>query len=360
MSGSRLQPHKDPARRCMPLRDWPTRDRALWEAALVPGDILDPGGDASEWRPHTRRAAASAYGRYLTWLAATGQLRPEAEPQTRLTRARVAAFVAALETMNNAQTVHGRLSTLELFVRATMPTLDRSFLRDFRSRLWPRVKASRKAPRIRHVVELVDLGRSLMTDADGPGELVWRQHATQYRDGLIIALMALRPLRLSNFTNLVVGRDMVRRDKGWWLQIVAADAKNRRPIEVPFPDFLEPYLDRYLAHYRPLLKARRGRWHADAGQRLWLSSDGSALKERQVYARIIAQTQRAFGVATNPHLFRDCAATTIAIDDPEHVRIAAQILGHATFTTTERHYRMSRSAEAARSYQRALQKLRAD
>jgi integrase/recombinase XerD len=65
-------------------------------------------------------------------------------------------------------------------------------------------------------------------------------------------------------------------------------------------------------------------------------------------------------VAINPHLFRDCVATSIAIDDPEHVRIAAQVLGHGTFATTERHYRMPRSAEAARSYHCELQKLRED
>ena len=28
-----------------------------------------------------------------------------------------------------------------------------------------------------------------------------------------------------------------------------------------------------------------------------------------------------FGHALNPHLFRDCAATSIAIEDPDHVRI---------------------------------------
>ena len=30
--------------------------------------------------------------------------------------------------------------------------------------------------------------------------------------------------------------------------------------------------------------------------------------------------------------------TTIAVDDPEHVLMAAQLLGHATLQTTERHY----------------------
>lgn len=351
MSRGKIHPHNDPARRCMPPEEWPAEDRSLWQAAQEPGDILEPGGIAAGWGAHTRRAAVSGYGRYLTWLLMTGQLEPEADPRTRLTRSRVAAFVVALEAINAPQTVHGRVGELELFVRATMPDVDRGFLRDFRSRLWARMKASRKAPKIRHVTELVELGLRLMADAEEGRGLVCRRRATQYRDGLIIALLALRPLRLGNFTGLVIGRHLVRRDKGWWLLIPAAAVKNRHPIEVPFPALLESCLERYLAHYRLVLAASRGRWHADPGQRLWISGDGSALKDAQLHLRVVGHTRRVFGIATNPHLFRDCAATTIAMDDPAHVRIAAQILGHARFATTERHYRLSRSAEAARSYQ---------
>lgn len=58
------------------------------------------------------------------------------------------------------------------------------------------------------------------------------------------------------------------------------------------------------------------------------------------------------------HLFRDCAATSIALEDPEHVRIAAQILGHRSFATTEKYYRLARAADASRAYQAAIEALR--
>ena len=48
----------------------------------------------------------------------------------------------------------------------------------------------------------------------------------------------------------------------------------------------------------------------------------------ELNAAIVGRTAAAFGHPVNPHLFRDCAATSIAIDDPQHVRIASQILGH--------------------------------
>ena len=66
----------------------------------------------------------------------------------------------------------------------------------------------------------------------------------------------------------------------------------------------------------------------------------------------------AFGQPINPHLFRDAAVTTVALEDLARVRMAAQLLGHATFATTERHYRMSRSVEAARAYHSMLAKRR--
>jgi site-specific recombinase XerD len=71
-----------------------------------------------------------------------------------------------------------------------------------------------------------------------------------------------------------------------------------------------------------------------------------------------ARTRAAFGRAVNPHLFRDCAATSLAIEDPAHVRIAAQVLGHGAFATTERHYNLARGQEAAKSWHEMLDGLR--
>ena len=36
-----LRPFDDPLRRCLKLEEWPAVDRADWEAALEPGDLLD-------------------------------------------------------------------------------------------------------------------------------------------------------------------------------------------------------------------------------------------------------------------------------------------------------------------------------
>ena len=65
-----------------------------------------------------------------------------------------------------------------------------------------------------------------------------------------------------------------------------------------------------------------------------------------------------FGHMINPHLFRDSAATSIAVEDPESTHITRSILGHDTLRTSERHYNHAQSLEALRQYQHRILELR--
>ena len=53
-----------------------------------------------------------------------------------------------------------------------------------------------------------------------------KAHAFQYRDGLIIALLALIPLRSRTLTALRIGQHLVKTGDLWALDIPAADTKN--------------------------------------------------------------------------------------------------------------------------------------
>src|SRR5262249_20273713 len=110
---------------------------------------------------------------------------------------------------------------------------------------------------------------------------------------------------------------------------------------------------RYLRQYRPLLVRRTGRWNRDgrATAALWVSTHGSAMTEIAIYFRIIKLTQERFVQAVNPHLFRDCAATSIAIEDPQHVRCVTSVLGHASLATSEKYYNQANGLEASRRLQ---------
>ena len=92
-----------------------------------------------------------------------------------------------------------------------------------------------------------------MAQAEAGGGLRPRGQARLYRDGLMIACLAYRPLRLANFISLELGHHLQRRGSGWWLEIPAAETKTRRAITLPFPEPVVPALERYLAYWRPQL-----------------------------------------------------------------------------------------------------------
>jgi integrase/recombinase XerD len=203
---------------------------------------------------------------------------------------------------------------------------------------------------------LLDLGLAMMTR--GESEKALRRRLLTYRDGLLIALLAARPLRIRNLAQLALDRNVVRRGEAWWIEIEAAQTKTRQRFELPWPQGLASHLEYYLSEIRPVLAARQGRWTRHAGDALWLSTDGSPMSIKTIYERIIINTEAALGQRINPHLFRDCAATSVAIEDPEHVGIASQLLGHRRVSTTERYYNQARAVEACRQLQDFLISLR--
>ena len=369
-----LAPKYDPARRCRPLGLWPEADRLAWAAALQPGDVLDPGGPASRWAVLTRAGAARAYGRWLTWLDGAGQLGPGMAFAEQATPGRVRDFIAALRQVNAPMTVLHRVESLARAAGALAPGHDWAWLWDVAARLQrTAVPVRAKRPRLVGIDELFTLGCELMAEAEGRTEgsragAPWRR-AVGYRDGLTVALLAARPLRLKNFAAIEIGRHLVAHGDGYQLRFARSEMKGRRAlqhpaavVEQPFPEALAPHLRRYLAHHRPCLLERshfQGAGIADEPCRaLWVGQAGAALSPVTLHARIVELTGKRFGRPVNPHLFRDCAATSIAAVDPGHVRITTTVLGHTRLGTSEQYYNHAGSLEAARLHQANIMALR--
>jgi site-specific recombinase XerD len=345
----------------MPFAEWPQHDRVAWLVALEPAGFLEAGGVAAEWSEGGRRMVVDSYGRWLTWLARTEQLDRSARPEDRVTRERVAAYAEALLVGNAPMTVQGRIGQLGRAMRALAPVADWSWL----SRAADRMRAEaapvrEKRSRMQEVQALADLGLGLMRRAQASDEHFAIQRAALYRDGLIIALLAHRPLRIRTFAAVTLGQHLTRRDKEWRLAFAAADTKTRQPLEMPFPDGLVPCLELYLGQHRPVLlrgKPVPGQARPPTSA-LWIAKGGRMMSSDAISVQITTHTRTAFGQPVNPHLFRDCAATSIAIQDPEHVRMIAPILGHSTIATSERHYNQARTLEASRRYQQAIGRTR--
>jgi integrase len=206
----------------------------------------------------------------------------------------------------------------------------------------PRTPSRDKRRQLRDPVELIDLGYDLMARAEtgefGPP----RYNAVGYRDGLIIALCASRPLRRGNLAALRIGVHLQNIAGVMRIVIPREETKTRVPIDMTWPKTLLPALQRYLSHWRPALLGR----HRDP-EMLWISRrGGGALSAPTLACNVRRHTEEAFGIAISPHRFRDAAATMMAIRDPENVRAAAAVLGHGSYETTQKHYNLARQLDA--------------
>jgi integrase len=276
---------------------------------------------------------------------------PTASPNRsaeRITKGRVGAYVESLIALyNSTATIMARLQELSEVAKVLAPERNWTFINRISSKVRARHRPARDRSNLKLSDELLGLGLELIDRAKLASGLL---AAMLHRDGLMISLLALIPLRRRNMAGLRLHKNLIESDGLWIISFDASETKTHAVLEMCWPDELLAPLNTYLDLHRPFLASLPGRWSKSVDNFLWVSSDGSPMTQIAIYDRIRKHTTEAFGVAINPHLFRDAAAKTLAITDPEHVRIAAPLLGHRTFVTTERHYQQAKTLEAHRAY----------
>jgi hypothetical protein len=272
--------------------------------------------------------------------------------------------VTALRAINAPAAVLSRIQELYAALAVIAPDQDWSWIHKFESKLRRMVTSGRRRRTgLPFSESLFGLGLKLMQEAESLYGKDPVEQAIKYRDGLMISLLASRPLRRHNFAAIEIGRHLVKRGDEYWIRFEAVETKARVPIEVPFPAVLVPILECYLAVYRPLLARCDGYWNRAKAtvhrpSALWLSQHGTAMAEVAISSRFKKVTRDRLGGAVTMHRFRDCAATSVAVEDPEHIRITKCILGHTTLRTSERHYNHAQSLQAFRRHQAGILELR--
>ena len=348
-----LLPYEDPARRCLKVHEWPEVDQQLWHQILQPGDILDGTvGSGFHWSEATREKYRKGYGRWLTYLIISNQFDADEGPTERITPERVSSYMDDLNETISSWTVWGRIAELLAVAKAFAPDTDWSWLRRIVSYLEANGRDGRiKLPRLRPSGEIVAWAYERMDNiVVAPPD---RDPASHYRDALMIALLiTCPPMRLGNLAMIQVGKHLKSIGDGYHLRFAADETKTRKPLLIPVMDSLAPYIKYYLDNVRPALL------QAVEWDHLWITKYGNPMKGKTIYDRITTVTERAFGVSINPHLFRDCAVTSVAIDDPEHIGIAAPILGHTDPRTTEKHYIQANAIVAGRRLRNSIDTVR--
>ena len=165
--------------------------------------------------------------------------------------------------------------------------------------------------------------------------------AVLYRDGLLLCLEALIPLRVSNLALLNLGTTLCKEAERYRILLESGDTKNRDPIEVELPTWLSAHIDRFIERYRPAFARTRGT------TMLFSSAKHDRLTEAGLADAFKKRVLESIGVDTSIHRARHIAATTIALADPANVSVASDLLCHRSEKITETHYILANGRSVA-------------
>lgn len=339
----------------VPLATWPEEDRTLWTAAFRAGDPFEEGGPAAHLAERTRSDMYYRYSCLLGFLKVKYPERLALPAADRLDLGLITHYVAERRQSCSERTVASDLRKLRAALRLVCPTGDWWCLLAIAKRI--EGQASPKSER-HHLVtsdRLYALGIELMDRAIAGSIALGKRtkaQALQYRDGLIIALLALIPLRRRTLAALRIGKHVVRTGQLWALEIPAEDTKTQRALDYPVSPKLSECIDVYLSTFRCRIPG------ADTHDGLWASDQGRPMDHGSIYAAVRKRTREALGFGVNLHRFRHAAATLWSTQDPANVRGAKDLLGQASFQTTERHYIMAQSRLAGRALARVVESIK--
>jgi integrase len=332
--------------RSLPIEFWPEADRKAWVAACQPSQRLKRGGAGSHMKPITLNDLARRYGYFLDCMNRRGLLDPNKAAGGHVTREGVDAYLAELNSRVGSVTAYGSIYKLRRACELIDPARDLSWLADIEKDLALVMRPRSKSDRWVLTEVLVEAGLTLINEAENSRKMSKLAQARQVRNGLMVAMLAMHPIRLKNFAALEIGRSLVETKGSWWIVLSASETKEDRPDERRIDDLLQPALDRYLKKYRPLL--------AGADQStvavLWLSSnDGNPMTYDGVARAITDTTRSTVGVPVSPHLFRTSVASSAAIHGGAKPHLASALLHHTDHRVTEAHYNRASSLSAAKS-----------
>jgi integrase/recombinase XerD len=339
-------------RLCLPKLAWPKLDQSLWDAAYKSGtDPFDVCGAAVHHSQRTKSQLEYAYSKYLVFISDCHPELLNRSPSERLSRTIIEEYVRWQPASCGEVTLSIYLHHLWLALRYVCQDQNWSWLLAISNRIAAQAK---RKPEKHHLVTseaLYALGTDLMDRVvirtDRANEISVTD-AMYYRNGLIIALLASVPLRRRTLAALRIGRHLVRSDNLWTIDIPAEDVKTKRPLEYVISEELSLRIDRYLNEFRPRIPG------AGTHDFLWASNRGRPMREGIIYATVRQCTRQKLGFPISLHHFRRAAATFWSCRDPVNVQGVKDLLGHASFGTTEKHYIMAQSRLAGRALARAI------
>jgi integrase len=339
--------------RSLPIAEWPQADRQSWEEACRPAVRFRPGGPAGRLAVASRDDYENRYGAFLGFLQRTGRLKSDAEAGGQIHQENVTAYLGDLQRVR-MMTAYNAISKLRRVGNILAPTREWKWLYEVEQELRLNATPRPKFDRLVDTDRLVDAGLALILEANNFARTPVAR-AKGIRNGLMVALLALCPIRLKNFAALDIGRTLQQIEDSWWIVLPARDTKSRRADERRIPDLLKPYVDLYLSHARPVLLGSKASNNA-----LWVSVVSGGPMTRKAIGTLVSKiTFETLGVDLSPHLFRSAAASTAAAQGGANPHLASALLNHTDPRVTEDHYTRATSISAAETYASLIGQYRA-
>ena len=329
--------------RSLPVSEWPDADQRAWEEACRPGSRLKPGGVASYLAEVSRNDFARRYGAFLGFLERTSRLKRDAAAAAQVTSSNVEAYTTDLSARVRSVTIWNCIYKLRRAAELLAPLADFSWLAEIEKDIALTMEPRSKFDRLVFTGRLVEAGLTLVAEAQfASSELV---RVRSVRNGLMIALLALCPIRIKNFAALEIGHTFKEVHGSWWIALPSISTKSRRPDERRVPELLNHSIDMYLNQSRPLLIGSK------PSNALWISSTtGRAMTTKNLGTLVSRITLETLGVDVSPHLFRTAAASTAAAYGGNTPHLASALLNHRDPRVTEEHYNRASSISASKIY----------
>jgi integrase len=293
-----------------------------------------------------------AYGYLLEFCHRNGLLDQDTEAGAHVSPELIEALISELHERVGSVTRASYIGKIRRIAQILAPARDLGWLAEIEAELRHAARPRPKYHRIVSSERLLLLGLELIRRGETSDHLTDLGRARLVRDGVMIALLALCPIRLRNLAELCLGRQLRRVGETWWIILEANETKTGHPDERPVPGIVAEAIEQWLRYWRSV-------FHPSDGS-FWPSIKGGSLAYTYVGHIITETTRRELGVAVNPHLFRDCAVYTVAINAGHRMGIASGLLQHTDPRTVEKHYNKGASLEAVRRYQQIVDQLIGD
>jgi len=288
---------------------------------------------------------ANRYGLYLDFLSRNGRFDPTKNAMALITPDNVNAFIAELQARVRSVTVWNSVYKLRRAAQLIAPDADFGWLSEIEKDVALVMIPRSKADRLVLTERLVEAGLVLIREAEMFGKTAVAR-AVGVRNGLLIVLLALHPIRIKNFAALAIADTFININGRWWLHIPSGDTKSHRVDERQVPEFITDAVNSYVKTHRAILCPGDAEHAA-----LWVSSTtGRQLTTKNLGTLISKLTRETIGKDVSPHLFRTAGASTAAVYGGNHPHLASAVLNHRDTHVTEDHYNRATTFSAGDEY----------